>query len=268
MVIKMTSNVFEDVVVRETKLDDLPVLHVFAASQAQTKLPTIIDYHGWTTQTSSELVASYQLVRAGFRVILPTAYLHGSRNDGTDLDRHPEHFWSIVGHSVAEFPRLVQALVTAGISDPARIGVMGTSMGGITAAGVMATQPDVVAGVSLIGSPEPVAFAKDQVAQLPAALQAKLPADLLTQTYTQLASFDLSQHADRLAGRPMFFFNGTADTMVPYKYVHDFEDRFAATPALAQTTFKHLDGGVHHVPHKMHEAAVNFLHEHLIATNE
>ncbi|KLD57074.1 hypothetical protein WP50_36430 [Lactiplantibacillus plantarum] len=37
----MTTNLFEDVVVRTTKFGDLPVLHVFAASQAQTKLPTI-----------------------------------------------------------------------------------------------------------------------------------------------------------------------------------------------------------------------------------
>ncbi|MFC6182255.1 alpha/beta fold hydrolase [Lactiplantibacillus daowaiensis] len=259
----MTTATFEDVVVRATKLDDLPVLHVFAASQAQTKLPTIIDYHGWTTQTSSELVASYALVRAGFRVILPTAYLHGSRNDGTDLDQHPEHFWSIVGHSVAEFPRLVEALVAQGITDPERIGVMGTSMGGITAAGIMTTQPTVKAGVSLIGSPEPVAFAKDQVAQIPAALRAQLPEALLTKTYDQLAQFDLSMHPEALAGRPMFFFNGTADQMVPYKYVADFEQRFAQTPALQQTVFKHADGGVHHVPHKMHEAAVSFLHDHL-----
>lgn len=260
----MGAAVFEDVIVRATKLDDLPVLHVFAASQAQTKLPTIIDYHGWTTPTSSELVASYQLVQAGFRVILPTAYLHGSRNDGTDLDHHPEHFWEIVGHSVAEFPKLVDALVASGITDPDKIGVMGTSMGGITAAGIMATQSKVVAGVSLIGSPEPVAFAKDQVAQIPAELLAKLPADLLTKTYDQIGQFDLSQHVDRLAGRPMFFFNGTADTMVPYKYVDDFEQRFATDAALQQTVFKHATGGMHHVPHKMHQAAVEFLQQHII----
>lgn len=259
----MTTNVFEDVIVRTTKLAGLPVLHVFAASQAQLKLPTIIDYHGWTTQTASELVASYPLVRAGFRVILPTAYLHGSRNDGTDLNHHPEHFWSIVGHSVAEFPQLVAELVNAGLSDPDRIGVMGTSMGGITAAGIMATQVNVRAGVSLIGSPEPVAFAKDQVAQLPAELAAKLPAELLTKTYAQLDQFDLSAHPERLAGRPMFFFNGTADQMVPYKYVADFKERFEATPALKQTVFRQADGGVHHVPHRMSEAAVHFLTKHV-----
>lgn len=260
----MTTNVFEDVIVRTTKIADLPVLHVFAASQAQTKLPTVIDYHGWTTQTSSELVASYDLVRRGFRVILPTAYLHGSRNDGVDLDRHPEHFWSIVGHSVAEFPKLVDALVSAGITDPEKVGVMGTSMGGITAAGIMATQANVVAGVSLIGSPEPVAFAKDQVAQIPAELKAQLPADLLTKTYDQIGQFDLSQHVDRLYGRPMFFFNGTADQMVPYKYVADFQERYQDDAALAQTVFKRADGGVHHVPHRMHEAAVDFLATHLL----
>ncbi|MFD1421070.1 alpha/beta fold hydrolase [Lactiplantibacillus songbeiensis] len=259
----MTTTSFEDVIVRATTLDDLPVLHVFAASQAQTKLPTIIDYHGWTTPTSSELVASYPLVQAGFRVILPTAYLHGSRTDGTNLDHHPERFWEIVGHSVAEFPQLVDSLVSRGLTDPDRIGVMGTSMGGITAAGVMATQPTVVAGVSLIGSPEPVAFAKDQVAQIPAELLAQLPAELLTKTYAQIDQFDLSAHADRLAGRPMFFFNGTADQMVPYKYVHDFEQRFGDTPALAQTEFHHADGGVHHVPHKMHAAAVDFLYKYV-----
>lgn len=263
MVIKMTTTIFEDVIVRATKLDDLPVLHVFAASQAQTKLPTIIDYHGWTTPTSSELVASYDLVRAGFRVILPTAYLHGSRNDGTNLAHHPEQFWNIVGHSVAEFPRLVEALVNQGITDPDRLGVMGTSMGGITASAIMATQPDIKAGVSLIGSPAPVAFAKDQVAQLPAEWQAKLPADLLTKTYAQLDPIDLSLHPERLAGRPMFFFNGTADTMVPYKYVQAFKEQFAATPALSATIFKRAEGGVHHVPHKMHAAAVTFLQTHV-----
>jgi len=260
----MATNLFEDVIVRTTKFDELPVLHVFAASQAQTKLPTIIDYHGWTTQTATELSAAYQLVRAGFRVIIPAAYLHGSRNDGTDLDRHPEHFWSIVGHSVAEFPQLVDALVAAGISDRKQIGIMGTSMGGITVAGIMATQPDVVAGVSLIGSPEPVAFAKDQVSQLPAQLQAKLPEALIAQTYQQLAHFDLSEQPEQLAGRPMFFFNGTADQMVPYKYISDFKQRFEQTPALAQTVFKRAEGGAHHVPHKIQEAAVAFLAEQLI----
>lgn len=260
----MTTNLFEDVVVRTTKFGDLPVLHVFAASQAQTKLPTIIDYHGWTNQTATELGTAYQLVRAGFRVILPTAYLHGSRNDGTDLDRHPEHFWSIVGHSVVEFPQLVAALVAAGISDANKIGVMGTSMGGITAAGIMATQPTVVAGVSLIGSPEPVAFATDQVAQLPAALQAKLPAELIEQTYQQLAKFDLSEHPEALAGRPMFFFNGTADQMVPYQYIRDFKHRFKDEPALKATVFKRAEGGVHHVPHKIQEAAVAFLETNIL----
>ncbi|AVK60925.1 esterase [Lactobacillus sp. CBA3605] len=261
----MTTTVFEDVIVRTTKLDELPVLHVFAASQAQTKQPTIIDYHGWTTPTSAELVASYQLVQAGFRVILPTAYLHGSRATEVDLDSHPEHFWEIVGHSVAEFPRLVAALVAQGISDPDQLGVMGTSMGGITAAAIMATQPAVVAGASLIGAPAPTAFAKAQVAQLPAAIQAKLPNAWLQTTYDQLGQFDLSQHADRLAGRPMFFFNGTADTMVPYQYVADFKQKFADTPALAQTVFKTAEGGGHHVPHKMHAAAVDFLKTAILA---
>jgi pimeloyl-ACP methyl ester carboxylesterase len=160
---------------------------------------------------------------------------------------------------VAEFPQLVDSLVAAGITDADKIGVMGTSMGGITAAGVMATQPQVVAGVSLIGSPEPVAFAKDQVAQLPAALQAKLPDALITKTYQQLAKFDLSEHPEALAGRPMFFFNGTADQMVPYQYVRDFKHRFKDTPALSATVFKRAEGGVHHVPHKIQEAAVDFL---------
>lgn len=154
--------------------------------------------------------------------------------------------------------------MAAGISDANKIGVMGTSMGGITAAGIMATQPTVVAGVSLIGSPEPVAFATDQVAQLPAALQAKLPAELIEQTYQQLAKFDLSEHPEALAGRPMFFFNGTADQMVPYQYIRDFKHRFKDEPALKATVFKRAEGGVHHVPHKIQEAAVAFLETNIL----
>ena len=55
------------------------VLHAYPQGAADTALPCIVFYHGFT---SSKLVYSYfavALAEAGFRVIMPDAAEHGAR---------------------------------------------------------------------------------------------------------------------------------------------------------------------------------------------
>src|SRR5699024_2007585 len=101
------------------------------------------------------------------------------------------------------------------------VGVSGLSMGGITTNALMTTYPWINAGVCLMGSPKPVKFAKKLVAD--AATQVKgMPDTEVDKQISALEPFDLSLNLEKLASRPLHFWHGTADKMVPYQDTVDF----------------------------------------------
>ena len=101
------------------------------------------------------------------------------------------------------------------------VGVSGLSMGGITTNALMTTYPWVNAGVCLMGSPKPVKFAKKLVVD--AATQVKgMPDTEVDKQISALEPFDLSLNLEKLASRPLHFWHGTADKMVPYQDTVDF----------------------------------------------
>lgn len=56
-------------------------------------------------------------------------------------------------------------------------------------------------------------------------------------------------HVDHLAGRPLHFYHGTADTMVPYQFTADFMTGIQAQPssATALVTLTTEENGQHKV---------------------
>ena len=86
---------------------------------------------------------------------------------------------------------------------------------------VILPYPWINAGVGLMGSPKPVKFAKKLVAD--AATQVKgMPDTEVDKQISALEPFDLSLNLEKLASRPLHFWHGTADKMVPYQDTVDF----------------------------------------------
>ena len=118
------------------------VLHAYPQGAADTALPCIVFYHGFT---SSKLVYSYfavALAQAGFRVVMPDAPDHGARFTGDEQARLGQ-FWQILHGSLTEFAGLRDALYQAGLVADDRLAVAGASMGGMTALGIMTRHPEV-----------------------------------------------------------------------------------------------------------------------------
>lgn len=232
------------ITVSEQIRGNLPVLEVVASDLVTKKVPLVFFYHGWTGCKEKVLTQGYELAKKGFRVVLPDAYYHGKRAS-EPASKHQLEFWQIISQSVAEFPTLLKAYEEVGYT---KLGVSGLSMGGITTCALMTTYEQIDAGVCLEGCPHPLAFAKQLVAAIPAAKQ--LPADLLTKQYQQIAKFDLALQPEKLANRPLHFWHGTADDMVPYQLTADFYQTLAERDFASQLSMTTSQGVGHKVSYE------------------
>lgn len=182
------------------KLAGSEVLHAFPHGKADSALPCIVFYHGFT---SSKQVYSYfavTLALAGFRVIMPDALDHGSRFSG-DGARRMQRFWPILLNSCHEFAALKEAIVEQGWLEEDRLAVAGASMGGMTALGIMTHHPEVKCVASLMGSGYLTSLSRSLFPSL------EMPAEL--------TEWDVGHQLEKLAARPLLLWHGEDDDVVP-----------------------------------------------------
>lgn len=203
------------IVTERTELAGVPVLHVRARA-LQGPAPTIIYFHGWSSKKEANVVPAELLAIDGFRVILPDQIHHGERGALTDYPGSAKtHFWRVILNSVGEADVLAQAAVATGWSDPDRIGVAGTSMGGFVTAGVLARYPWAKAAVLNMGCPC-YCWVEEYYRQSSGAF----PAD--PAIMDRLQPYDPELHIGRIAPRPILMQHGVADKSVPVGGVQRF----------------------------------------------
>ncbi|HEM1602687.1 TPA: hypothetical protein U0Y36_000427, partial [Listeria monocytogenes] len=90
--------------VENEQIAGIPVLHISNSENADQMLPTIIFYHGFTSQKELYLHYGYLLAQRGFRVVLPDAKLHGERLQGANPEDQATFFWDVIETNIIEFP--------------------------------------------------------------------------------------------------------------------------------------------------------------------
>ena len=204
-------------IVRE-QLGDIPFLHVSEQSiMNQDNQQTVFFYHGLTSAKDQNLHIAYHLASKGFRVILPDALHHGEREANITGFNRTLMLWEIVMTSISELEGLKNHLVSRGLSDPNRIGVAGTSMGGITTYGALSQYQWIHTAVSLMGSAYYEHFAMLQIDQLKKQ-GLPIPDEEVNATLISLKPFDLSTQLHALNGRPLMIWHGEKDQVVPSSY--------------------------------------------------
>ncbi|WP_437610172.1 esterase [Erwinia sp. V71] len=235
---------------------EIECLHAAPAGRRGVPLPTVVFYHGFT---SSKEVYSYfavALAQAGFRVVMPDAEQHGSRYHG-DAEYLLGHFWEILRQNIDELPSLEAALRQAGLVEAARFAVAGASMGGMTALGIMARNPQVKSVACLMGSgyfstlsqtlfPPFVAQTADRAARL-----------------APLADYDVSHQLAKLADRPLLLWHGDADDVVPAAETLRLEQALRAASLDSNLTFLTEAGVGHRITPPALSAVVTFFTHHL-----
>src|SRR5699024_10372573 len=129
-------------------------------------LPTVIFYHGFESAKENNLTFAYLLAKEQYRVILPDSLYHGERsknltNEELILDN--------------------------------RIGVSGTSMGGITTASLLKQYDWIKTGVVLMGSPNLVDFGNLLIKDFNKTAKNQISLNEKEKVLNQLKPFDLSK---------------------------------------------------------------------------
>lgn len=204
--------------IEEHTIGTIPVLEVVAEEQKNERLPLIIYYHGWQSQKELTITQGRYLAREGFRVLLPDAFNHGKRkNPMTDIPSLT--FWQSIHTNLFEFGYLVDALQKRGLADD-RIGVGGVSMGGMTTTALFSRHPEIKAAACVMGSPKLVAY-RERIFKHASQMDRFFPKDY-NHLLKWLPDYDLSLQPEKIDGRPLLFWHGKQDVVVPYAHVVEF----------------------------------------------
>lgn len=256
-------------IIRAEKWQEIPVLHIVEESKETEHIPVVLFFHGFTSAKEHNLHYAYNLAKQGVRVILPEAKLHGERSESLNEFQLALNFWDIVLTSIKEADVIHDELFRKELVDEeTRIGMGGTSMGGITTFGCLSSYDWIDAASVMMGSPAITRLAKGQIShaerdgrELPVSQKER------EQLFAALDQIDLSQNPRRLHQRPLFMWHGEQDTMVPFELTKEFyeeiQEDYEDHPELLKWMPDEHAG--HSVSRPGMLAAVNWLAEHLHA---
>ncbi|MFC0227578.1 esterase [Serratia aquatilis] len=197
----------------DERVGEIAVIHAVPAGLYKKPLPTLFFYHGYTSSKEVYAYFAYALAKVGFRVVLPDCKMHGERFDGDEAGRLA-HFWEILQSNVDELPSIKTHFEQRGLIDGERIGVAGASMGGMTALGAFTRYSWIKSAACLMGSGYFTALAQTLYPPLDAQGQ-RLEKTAFAARIAPLAAYEVAQHWESFAGRPLLLWHGEADDVVP-----------------------------------------------------
>ncbi|WP_053220376.1 alpha/beta fold hydrolase [Virgibacillus senegalensis] len=210
------------ITVSREKWNEIPLLVVVDAEKSGEPLPVLTYFHGYTSAKEHNLPLAYLLAEKGYRVILPDSMLHGDRAEDLSTNEMNVRFFDIVGQNIKDLQMIKDTLEEKNMLLNGRFGLAGTSMGGITTAAALTQYPWIKASAILMGSPKITDYAQALVDQMKSSSDFMMTDEEVNAVYRQLEPIDLSKQQDKLYERPLFFWHGEADPVVPFDHAYSF----------------------------------------------
>lgn len=203
--------------------NEIPVLIVENAYYNNQPLPVVVYFHGFTSAKEHNLPFAYLLAEKGYRVVLPDSLLHGEREQSLSARQRQLRFFEIVLQNVEDLREIKRVLEEKELLADGRIGVAGTSMGGITTAAALVRYKWIKAAAVLMGSPKLTVYARTLIeGAIQAGENLSFSNEEIDQLLSSLEANDLSKQMDKLFERPLFFWHGEKDVVVPFSHAYDF----------------------------------------------
>lgn len=203
------------IVIERFNIKDVPTLQVVRESSIDKQLPTVIYYHGFNGEKESSLTIAYKMAEKGIRVILPDAPLHGERAISEDPVDHGRTFWHIVLQTLDELASIRTYLQKKSYVLDGKIGLGGTSMGGMITYAALRKYDWIETAAILMGTPYLTERAKDTIESI---------SEKDTELLTKVEQIDITKNIDALQKRPLFIWHGELDQIVPVEDSRKFYD--------------------------------------------
>lgn len=211
----------------EKEIKTIPSLVVVDEDKEKEALPVITYFHGFTSAKEHNLSLAFLLAQKGFRVILPDSEYHGVREQEISALKKQISFWDIVMQNVKELKDIKDYVDEEGLLLDERFGVAGTSMGGITTSAALTQYPWITTAAVLMGSPKITTYAKTLVNSFKRMGNLPVTDDMIDHLYEQLENYDLSKQVEKLNDRPLLFWHGENDAVVPFDHSYTFYEEAA-----------------------------------------
>lgn len=208
-------------------IHSIPSLIVIDTKSENKALPIVTFYHGFTSAKEHNLPLAYLLAEKGFRVVLPDSKYHGERETEISKLRKQISFWDIVIQNVEEVDSIKAYFAEKELLLDNRFGLAGTSMGGITTSAALTKYPWVKTAVVLMGSPKITTYAKTLVNSFRKMGNLPVSEDTIDELYKQIELYDLSKQMEKLKQRPLLFWHGENDAVVPFDHSFTFYEEAA-----------------------------------------
>lgn len=213
-------------IIKEETWNNIPLLHIVEDQYVNQEVPVVIFLHGFTSAKEHNLHYAYNIAKKGIRVLLPDACLHGKRAERLDEVELSLRFWEIVLTSIEELGFIRKELETQQLISTAKIGVGGTSMGAITTLGSLTVYDWIDTAVSMMGAPGFVQLANAQIKRFEQdGFKLPISTEETAELFDKLSTFDLTKHPNYLNNRPVYFWHGKADPVVPYTPTYTFYEQ-------------------------------------------
>ncbi len=197
----------------EEDVEGIQIIHAVPAGKYHEKLPTVFFYHGFTSSKEIYSYFGYTLAKAGFRVILPDALMHGARAEPNESILL-KNFWRILQNNVTELALLKETFVARGLADEKRLGVGGVSMGGMTTMAALVHYPWVKVAANLMGSGYFTSLSDHLFPSYGA--DSELSREDFERQTAPLLHLDISDKTSLIAKKPLLVWHGEKDDVVPY----------------------------------------------------
>ncbi|PLR78862.1 esterase [Bacillus sp. V3-13] len=229
------------VIVENLRIGSIPALHLVQQEESTKKLPFVIFVHGFTSAKENNLHYGYLLAQKGFRVVLPETIHHGERAQESGETNLNFRFWDIVLNTIEELNTIKEYYERQNYIDVERIGLAGTSMGAIITLGALTKYSWIKAAVSLMGMPYYEKFALAQLDEMKKrGIRFPFSQDEIDNLFSQLREYDLSVQPEKLEQRPLLFWHGQKDPVVPYKPAYNFYQSIKPAYQNAQERLKFI----------------------------
>lgn len=211
---------FNNIIERKIKINEIPAI-VLTPKERQENYPTIILYHGWSSNKEAQRFRGFILCSLNFQVIIPDAIYHGERNplESYNEESSAKYFWEIVINNIKESEEIINYATNNLNAVPKKIGVTGHSMGGFTAAGVFTNNLNIKASAVLNGS-----FNwKYSNAIFKKALKDFEFNESMIEEKTN--EFDPMNNLNKLVDRPILMLHGSSDPVVDINPQREFYEK-------------------------------------------
>lgn len=234
------------ITIKKEEIANIKSLVVEAKINKRKPLPTVVFYHGFESAKENNLTLAFLLAEQNYRVILPDALYHGERSEGLSNAEMSLGFWDVILTNIKELEEIKNELEDEKLILDGRIGVAGTSMGGVTTTSLLKQYDWIKTGVVLMGTPQLVSFGEQLIDTFNSNSKQQISVNKKKEVLNALQTYDLSKNKHTLNNRPILFWHGVKDKVVPITQSEEFVNELKNTSYSGEVKLlKEVDRGHH-----------------------